>query len=116
MAWLTLENRHTGEILNMRRIRDEEGAMTLEIRGSLPAGGDGPPLHVHHQEAERGTVTGGTLGAVVDGREITVGVGETSEFPMGSWHRWWNAGSDTLEVVGEAGPVVDLDRYLQAAS
>ncbi len=56
----------------------------------------------------------GTLGAVLDGRRIRVGVGETARFPPGSAHRWWNDGDDTLVFEGFAKPVVDLDLYLQA--
>jgi putative transposase len=33
---LSLENRHTGEILRMRRVRDAEGQIVLTIEGSLP--------------------------------------------------------------------------------
>ncbi|MEO8197822.1 MAG: cupin domain-containing protein, partial [Thermoanaerobaculia bacterium] len=29
-------------------------------------------------------------------------------------HRWWNAGDEQLVFGGVSGPLVDLDRYLQA--
>jgi len=41
---LRLENRHTGEILRMRRVRDAEGQIVLTIDGSLPLRKSGPPL------------------------------------------------------------------------
>lgn len=110
---LIIENRHTGERLELRRMRIE-GEMCLQLRGSLPPRSEGPPLHMHLKEREEGAVRRGKLTALVDGRRIEAGPGETAELPLGSYHRWWNEGDEPLEFVGYARPVVDLDRYLQA--
>jgi mannose-6-phosphate isomerase-like protein (cupin superfamily) len=108
-----LHNRHTGEKLALRRLR-RDGQIWLELKGSLPPHREGPPLHVHYEETEEGTVVAGTLSAELDGRRIRVGAGETATFPVGSVHRWWNDGDDTLVVEGVVKPAVDLDVYLQA--
>jgi hypothetical protein len=47
--FLRLENRHTGEILRMRRLHDSQGRIVLILEGTLPPGATGPPLHVHTQ-------------------------------------------------------------------
>ena len=111
---LRLENRHTGEILRMRRVRDAEGQIILTIDGSLPARANGPPVHVHFREREEGSVKAGTLGARVGNERIVVPAGGTAVFPAGIVHTWWNAGEDLLEFSGRVVPAVDLDRYLQA--
>jgi mannose-6-phosphate isomerase-like protein (cupin superfamily) len=111
---LTLENRHTGECLEISRA-DRNGEKWLMLRGSLPPRRQGPPLHVHFSEIEEFHVKSGTLGAEADGRTIQVPAGGSATFKAGSSHRWWNDGDDVLIVDGYAGPVVDLDRYLQAA-
>jgi len=54
--FLRLENRHTGEILRMRRERDAEGRVVLALDGSLPPRMDGPPPHVHFGQREEGRV------------------------------------------------------------
>jgi uncharacterized cupin superfamily protein len=108
-----LHNRHTGERLELRRVA-RHGQIWLELKGTLPPKREGPPLHVHYQEAEEGRVIAGTLSAVPDGRGLRVGAGEMARFPVGSVHRWWNDGDDTLVFEGVAKPVVDLDLYLQA--
>jgi cupin domain len=113
-VFLRLENRHTGEILRLRRMRDAKGQMILSLDGSLPSGHSGPPLHVHFYEHEEGTVKAGTLGARVGGKTMTVPAGGTAVLPAGVAHAWWNAGEDLLEFSGHVTPVVDLDRYLQA--
>ena len=108
-----LHNRHTGERLELRRVA-RHGQVWLELKGTLPPRRQGPPLHVHYNESEEGQVIAGTLSAVLDGRRIRAGAGEMARFPVGSVHRWWNDGDDTLVFEGFAKPVVDLDRYLQA--
>jgi len=112
-GYLRLENRHTGEILMLRRLR-REGQPVLELRGSLPPRREGPPLHIHHVEDEEGVVTAGVLSADVGGARVAARPGQTVRLPRGVPHRWWNQGDELLEFEGTARPVVDLDRYLQA--
>jgi hypothetical protein len=113
-GWLTLVNRHTGERLQLRRVR-RDGALCLELKGTLPPHRDGPPLHVHYGETEEGTVSTGTLGAEVDGQRTRIETGGTARLPMGSVHRWWNDGDEMLTFEGTAKPLIDLDLYLRAA-
>jgi mannose-6-phosphate isomerase-like protein (cupin superfamily) len=112
--FLKIENRHTGEILRMHRVREANGQVILILEGSLPPHSSGPPLHVHFQEHEQGFVAAGTLGAIVGNKKITVQTGEPADLPAGVPHRWWNAGEDLLKFNGRVVPVIDLDRYLQA--
>lgn len=111
--FLKLENRHTGEILRMRRERNAEGQTVLLIDGSLPPHAAGPPLHAHFQILEEGTVKSGTLGAQIGKKQFVAKAGESAAFPAGVVHKWWNAGEDLLELGGRVTPAGDLDRYLQ---
>jgi quercetin dioxygenase-like cupin family protein len=110
---LRLENRHTGEILRLRRVRDAAGQVALAIEGSLPPKSSGPPVHMHLREREDVRVVTGTLGARVGKEKITAVAGGSAVFPAGVAHTWWNAGEDLLELSGKVTPAVDLDRYLQ---
>ena len=111
---LRLENRRTGEILMIRRVRDAQGQVVLALEGTLPPGTSGPPLHIHLREDEVGIVAAGTLGAQIGTEKIVVPTGGSVTLPKGVVHRWWNAGDDLLEFNGHAVPGVDLDRFLQA--
>ena len=113
-GFLELKNQHTGEVLRLRRVRDNAGQIILAIEGSLPPRMSGPPVHVHFQEREEGCVKAGTLGARVGNEKIVVNAGGSAVFPAGATHAWWNAGETLLEFSGQAVPAVDLDRYLQA--
>jgi mannose-6-phosphate isomerase-like protein (cupin superfamily) len=112
-AYLRLHNRHSGEVLELLR-RHINGAPILELRGSLPPHRLGPPLHIHHDEDETGTVLAGTLSVELGGQRITATAGQSLDLPRGVPHRWWNEGDTLLEFEGAVTPVVDLDRYLQA--
>jgi len=112
-GWRVLHNRHTGERLALRRIA-RSGQLCLELKGALPPRQEGPPLHMHFEENEVGTVVAGTLSAEVDGRVFEVEAGGTAALPKGSAHRWWNAGDTELVFEGVTQPLIDLDVYLQA--
>jgi mannose-6-phosphate isomerase-like protein (cupin superfamily) len=112
-AWRVLHNRHTGEVLELRRVM-RDGQPCLELNGTLPPHREGPPLHIHFNEYEEGIVISGTLAAEVDGRQMQVGPGGIAALPAGSTHRWWNGGDEPLSFRGTVTPLVDLDVYLEA--
>jgi mannose-6-phosphate isomerase-like protein (cupin superfamily) len=110
---LQLENRHTGETLRLRRVRDR-GQIVLEMEGRLPPHRDGPPLHIHVTQREEGAVLSGVLSGRMGGRTVTFRAGERLVFPAAVPHRWWNDGDEPLRFQGQAVPAADLDRFLQA--
>ncbi|HET7212002.1 MAG TPA: cupin domain-containing protein [Terriglobia bacterium] len=110
---ISLANRHTGEQLSIRRVKQGD-EVWLELQGTLPPHRDGPPMHIHFAEDEEGRVESGVLSFVIDGRTMTAGPGEFVSIPHGVPHRWWNEGDEPLAFNGAARPAVDLDRYLQA--
>jgi hypothetical protein len=65
---------------------------------------NGPPLHIHFKEHEEGTVIAGTLAAAVDGVQVRIEQSGLVQLPMGSAHRWWNGGTETLELMASQGP------------
>lgn len=114
MDSLSLQNRHTGETIRMRRERDVSGQVNLIMEGSLPPRSNGPPPHIHFQQREEGGVQAGTLGAQIGDEKLVVETGGNAAFPAGVVHSWWNAGETFLEFNGRVVPAVDLDQFLQA--
>ncbi len=113
LSMLRLTNRHTGEVLEIRR-EVRGGVPAFALWGTLPPHRHGPPLHIHHLEDEDGLIREGMLSAEVDGQRLTVGPGGTIRLPRGVPHRWWNDCDQALVFEGWTSPAVDLDRYLQA--
>jgi mannose-6-phosphate isomerase-like protein (cupin superfamily) len=109
---LTLENRHTGERLCLRRVREGEHVV-LELEGDLPPHRLGPPLHVHLGQGEEGTVIAGVLTGRVGHRTVVVRAGEPAVFPAGVPHSWWNDADQPLRFKGRVVPAGDLDQFLQ---
>ena len=112
-AYLQIDNRHTGEWLRLRRVR-EHGVEVLELEGGVPPGGEGPPEHIHFGQVEEGFVVSGALTASVDGKRVTLRAGESTVLPADVPHRWWNEGNEPLVFKGRAIPAGELDRFLQA--
>lgn len=110
---LRLENRRTGEVLHLRRVRDGQ-QIILELEGGVPAHGEGPLLHIHLSQREEGIVTSGVLTGQLGGERVTIRTGERAVFPAGVSHRWWNEDDAPLSFSGRAVPAADLDRFLQA--
>src|SRR5262249_54856120 len=90
------------------------GQTILEIDGTLPAGAQGPPPHIHFKVREEIVVKAGTLGASVGRETLTLAAGESGVFPAGVVHRGGNAGGDPLGPSGRVVAAGDLDRFLQA--
>ncbi|MEO1992961.1 MAG: cupin domain-containing protein [Pirellulales bacterium] len=110
---LILESPDKRERLLLSRIRGPHHQDILNIHGTLAPGVQGPPLHTHFQLSEETTVLRGTLGVLLNGKQLIISPGETCVFPPGSKHTWWNAGEDVIEFSGHAVPAGDLDKYLQ---
>ena len=50
---------------------------------------------------------------MVDGDSDTLGAGESVTIPKGVPHRFWNAGSGTLDVVGEVRPALRTEEFMR---
>lgn len=109
-----VENRHTGERLRLERVSSDEGADKILIEGSIPAGGQGPPLHNHPRSHEGFTVVSGLMGVQVGNERTVVEVGRSVIIDPGIPHTWWNAGEDMVVVRGEMNPAADLDHFMYA--
>lgn len=112
---LVLQNRHTGERLELRRLaRGDADADVLALAGRIPAGRPSMSVHEHHSQHIRIEVRSGVLHALVGGRHATIPAGQTLDLPPGTPYRLWNEEREDAIWEGEATPAGDLDRYLQA--
>ena len=112
--FLTVENRQTGEILRMRRVRGGDGHTVLILEGSLPPGPSAAPPQVHLDSRETIVVRTGLLGIQIGREKFEVPAGQTAVMPPGVVHTWWNAGDELMQLSGRAVPASDTDRYIQA--
>lgn len=107
----TIDNGAGERITFLRRVPGPDGDR-LEVE-NVVASGVGPPMHVHHYQAEALTVQEGRIGWERPGQPPRfAGPGETVVFPAGDPHRFWNAGSGELRCTGYIEPADNIEYFL----
>ncbi|GAB3494055.1 hypothetical protein GCM10027341_09740 [Spirosoma knui] len=92
----TIENGHGEKLIFQGVIREPDGDKVYGENFVSPGGG--PPMHVHWLQDEGFTVIKGKIGYQIQGQpEQFAGEGDTILFKRGVGHRFWNAGTDTLQ-------------------
>lgn len=109
----TIENSQGERLTFLGVVREPDGDKLLGENFVAP--GSGPPMHVHWLQEECFMVVKGTIGYQIQGQpEQFAGVGETILFKRGEAHRFWNAGTDTLQCTAWVKPANTLVFYLSA--
>ena len=107
----TIDNGAGERITFVRRVA---GAGGDRVEGeNVVRPGAGPPMHVHHLQAEVFTVREGRIGYQrPGGPEQFAGPGETVAFAPGEAHRFWNAGEGDLRCTGYVEPADNVEYLL----
>lgn len=109
----TIENGAGEHLTFLRRVPGPAGDR-LEVE-NVVAPGSGPPMHVHHLQAEALTVTQGRLGYQRPGERVQFAeAGDTVTFAPGEAHRFWNAGETDLTCTGSIEPAGNIEYFLGA--
>ena len=74
---------------------------------------DFPTEHVHPKQSEHWRVLSGGLGVAFEGREETLGPGNTVTLPAGIPHRVWNPLAEPSRVVLEFHPALDAQELTE---
>jgi quercetin dioxygenase-like cupin family protein len=107
----TVDNGH-GEQLTFKGLTQGPGGVSLEVDGVAQPGA-GPPMHVHYLQEEAARVVRGRLGyQVLGGPPQFAGPGGTVVWPAGTPHKWWNAGTDELQMTGWCSPPDNIEFFL----
>ncbi len=108
-AWNPL----TGEKALIVGSADESGGARIVTdfaveRGGFVPGGE----HVHDHCAEHFEVRSGRITFILDGEERTLAAGEQVTVVPGSWHRWWNAGEDEVQIRVRVEPAMRFEEAI----
>jgi mannose-6-phosphate isomerase-like protein (cupin superfamily) len=112
------ENRVTGEYAVVLRGSEDRGSGPGIVHLLARPGAAVVGEHFHPGIVERFTVLSGRLEARLDGRELSLGPGQSAVAPAGVAHDWWN-GSKTeeahvlVEIAAAPGGGGDADRFEQ---
>jgi mannose-6-phosphate isomerase-like protein (cupin superfamily) len=110
----TIENPITGERFTFLATAEETNGELLKVKAEIPAGTPGVPLHYHLTFTEGFEVLEGGLNLLVGEDHLVLGSGESTMVPLGTAHRFWNAGSKPAVFEAEIRPARKMEQSLRA--
>jgi quercetin dioxygenase-like cupin family protein len=107
----TIEN-GSGERITFTGRKQGRTGECVEVDGVAQPGA-GPPMHVHYLQEEAVQVIRGRVGyQVLGGEPQFAGPGESVTWPAGTPHKWWNAGTDEVRMIGWCTPPGNIEFFL----
>ena len=107
----TIDN-GSGELITFTGRRQRPTGECIEVDGTAQPGA-GPPMHVHYLQEEAVQVIRGRVGyQVLGGEPQFAGPGESVTWAAGTPHKWWNAGTDEVRMVGWCTPPGNIEFFL----
>lgn len=88
----------------------------VKMFATSPPGAIRVPPHVHLRQKEKFDVQSGRLTYRLNGKQASVGPGESLELPAGVAHEHWNAESEPLVTFWTISPGLDFDYLLENAN
>jgi mannose-6-phosphate isomerase-like protein (cupin superfamily) len=110
----TIENPVTGERYTFLATAEETNGELLRVKAEIPAGTPGVPLHYHLTFTEGFEVLEGRLDLRVGEGHLVLGSDESAMVPLGTAHRFWNAGSKPAIFEAEIRPARKMEQSLRA--
>jgi quercetin dioxygenase-like cupin family protein len=101
--------------LRRQRYRFNREGDILQVEIWIDPGGE-VPEHVHPSQEERFQILDGRVRITVDGRKVEAGAGERATAPIGSRHRFENAGPGEAHMLVEVEPAGNLQQFLEGAA
>ena len=106
----------TGEKAMLVESAEESGGSRIVTDFAVEAGGFVPGgEHVHDVCAEHLEVKVGRITFLLDGEERTLAAGEEVTVVPGTWHRWWNAGQDEVQMRVRIEPALRFEEAILVA-
>ena len=109
----TIENPVTGERITFLATSVDTDGEAVVFETFVQPDGFVAAAHVHPKQEERFEILSGTLALKVAGEEIIAGPGETLTVPVGTPHRFWNAGDAEVRFRCEVRPALQFEQLLE---
>jgi mannose-6-phosphate isomerase-like protein (cupin superfamily) len=103
----------TGEKAMLVESAEETGGQRIVADFAVEEGGFVPAgEHVHDHCAEHFEVKRGRIAYLLDGAERTLEPGEQLTIQPGTWHRWWNAGEEEVQIRARVEPALRFQEMI----
>ncbi len=107
---ITLEA--TGESITFHRSAEETNGELVETIVTLPASGDGPPMHRHVLQSETFEAIDGRLGIDHGDKKIVLQPGEKYTVPANELHRCYSAEGKEIRFKATFSPALNIEYVL----
>ncbi|MEO6583308.1 MAG: cupin domain-containing protein [Ferruginibacter sp.] len=108
-----IENPIMGDIVKFLITSHDSNSQNLKVYVWNTVGAQRPPEHRHPKQIETFVIVSGTAGFKLNGKEQILTSGQTVTVPMNTPHKFWNAGSNELEMTGELKPALRTEFFLE---
>jgi len=109
-----IENPRRNEQVRLLETALETGGARIVMGVTAEPTEVGPPIHMHPAQTETFEIEGGRLTYVLGrSQPRTAGPGDLVVIPRGISHTWWNAGPDTLRMVGRLEPAGRWQTFME---
>jgi mannose-6-phosphate isomerase-like protein (cupin superfamily) len=109
----SIENPVTGERLIFHQTSADTRGERVVFETVVQPEGFVAAAHVHPFQEERFHVLAGTVGFRVGRKRVVAGEGERLVVPLGTAHRFWNAGDEVARFLCEVRPALQFEELIE---
>ena len=108
-----ITNIRTGQVMIFLKTGAETNGERLQIECFSPQTPEREPEHIHPFQVNSFKIISGNCVFDIDGKEQTVGPGESINIPANVPHHFWNDGDKVAHYLQEFKPVLEIDRFFE---
>lgn len=108
-----ITNARTGQIMIFRKTAAETNGELLQIECFSPPTAVKEPEHIHPRQESRFEILSGSCDFWIDGKQTTLGEGESLVIPPNVPHYFWNSGESTAHYIQEFRPALRIDGFFE---
>ncbi len=107
-----IELKSTGETITFIKSTNETNGKFVETVVTLPAGGEGPPIHKHVLQAEYFEAIEGKLGLVCRDKKIVLLPGQSFIVPANTFHTFYSVDGKEIKLKTVFTPALSIEYLL----
>jgi len=107
-----IELKATGETITFTKSTADTNGQFVEILGTLPASGDGPPTHRHFKQTEIFEAIDGKLGLDCGDKKIVLEPGQSFTVPANMLHRCYAVDGTEIKFKATYTPALNIEYLL----
>ncbi len=108
-----ITNARTGQIMIFLKTGAETNGELLQIECFSPPTPEREPEHIHPLQENSFEIISGSCVFRIDGKEQTLGPGQSISIPAKVPHHFWNSGDTVAHYIQQFKPALKIDRFFE---